>query len=386
MKKIICCILAFLLLMGCNDLPKSREERTTEAPEEFLRGVWLSYNEINSLIFGEKGFKAEFVACLSNMKSLKITDLYFHTVANCDSVVKSEIYPQTAETKALDFDILNYVIDNCHRENIRVHAWINPYRVTATSTVASLLPKSSPAKRLGKADVIIYNGIYLNPASENVRKTVLEGIAEIVNNYKIDGIHFDDYFYPTTDAEFDKETYESYKKATKNPLSLEEFRRTNVDMLIADCKTYFNSLDEKPIFSISPTASVDKNYNTLFADVVGWVENEYVDLIIPQLYFGFEHKQNEYRFESLLADWKELCKASKVKLVIGLAPYKIGKSNFSDGDEWQKNSDIIARQTEICIKDKQISGVVFFSLTALFSKASQNTAEREKLMSVFRGY
>ncbi len=380
MKKLLCCLLCLSILTGCY---KAFSEKESKPVFEggFSRGVWLSYTEIN--IFIKNGFKEEFSKCLENMKSLKITDLYFHVVANFDSVIKSKIYPQTDNSKKLDFDILEYVISKCHSENIRIHAWINPYRVSAVATDISALDPESLAKIPDKSDIVIYNGIYLNPASQKARKTVLDGIKELCESYQIDGIHFDDYFYPTTDKEFDSTSYESYKNGVKTAMSLEDFRRTNVDMLISDCKTYLDSEKEKIIFSISPTASLEKNYNTLYADVEGWVKNGYIDWLVPQLYFGFNHTQAEYGFENLLKSWEEVCGEGSVKLIIGLAPYKIGNTAFGDGVEWKENSDIISRQTKICLENENVSGVAFFSYSGLFSKLPQNITERQNLIKVF---
>ena len=203
---------------------------------------------------------------------------------------------------------------------------------------------------------------------------------ELLQKYDVDGIHFDDYFYPTTDEEFDRESYESYKKSAKSPLPLADWRRANVDALISGCKTAIELSGKNVVFSISPAASIEKNYNTLYADIGGWTQKGYLDEVIPQLYFGFDYKDEDFRFNNLISEWKKLCeKNTAVKLKIGLAPYKIGTISEADGNEWQENSDILLRQLQICFHDPQITGVVYFSSTSLFSENVQNTAERVNL-------
>ncbi len=382
MKKIVCLFVLFVfVLTGC-----SAKVAEKSADLEFSKGVWLSYTEIDTLLKSPQGFKQGFDAVLENLKGLCITDLYFHVTSHCDSVIDSEYLPQKESTKALDYDILEYATAACHKENIKLHAWLNPYRVSAVAKKTEALPKGSPARKwLQEEDglnAIEYNGIYLNPASENARRLVTNAIGELMENYDIDGIHFDDYFYPTTDPEFDSKSYNSYKKSTKIPLSLENWRRANVDMLICDCKTLIKSLNPQVIFSVSPAASADKNYNTLYADVKGWCEQGYIDVVIPQLYFGFEHTLQEFCFESLLNEWKNICQNTEVALLIGTAPYKIGTASNTDGTEWQESGDILARQVRLCRADPLIGGVVFFSYTGLFSQDGLNTIERENLKAV----
>lgn len=342
-------------------------------------GVWLSCFEIDTLLKSKKGFKYEFDRVVENLVSFGIKDLYFHVRSHCDSVVNSKLFPKRETAKKVNYDILDYAIDRCHKEGIKIHGWINPYRVTATHSDINKLPQNSPAYKWlknGSKNVVIMDGIYLNPAEPQVRQLVVDGIKELTANYPLDGIHFDDYFYPTTSPEFDKLSYEEYKKSTTKPLSLEDWRRQNVDVLISDSK---KAVGSNMIFSVSPSADIDKNYNNRYADVKKWIENGYVDEIIPQIYFGFNHPKPEFNFDKLLNDWFSFCENSKVRLKIGLAAYKVGAGSSSDGDEWKTNTDILARQVSLCRANQKIGGVVFFSYETLFSDNTPNKLERENL-------
>jgi len=353
-------------------------------------GMWLSYIELNTLLKNSKSFKENFEKVIDNLVEFNISDLYIHVRSHCDSLYSSAYFPLRKYVKNYNYDVFEYMLDKCHKSGIRVHAWLNPYRVTTASSDIATISSDSPAyKWLNDSDsandkhVILKDGIYLNPAEADARRLVVNGIGEIIQKYDVDGIHFDDYFYPSTDAGIDELSYTEYCNSTEAPLTLGDWRRANVDMLIADCESVIASSGKDIVFSISPAANIKRNYNELYADIGGWMEKGYIDEIIPQLYFGFNHTNSNYNFDKLLYDWKEFCKVNtNVKLSIGLAAYKIGTASATDGTEWQENSDILARETDICINDTDIDGVVFFSYSSLFNDNSQNIAEKENLFQV----
>lgn len=356
MKKIISVVLCLLLLCGC------KTQKVRKAETEKIKGVWITYSEINSFI--STGFEKSFSEALLFCKSLNITDIFFHVRAFCDAYYKSEIFPAASGA-----DVLKSAIEICHQNGIRIHAWINPYRVQTKSGDINSLPDTHIAKKLYNEDknsLILTSGIYLNPASSLSKRCVVEGVREIVKNYEVDGIHFDDYFYPADVSETDKESFEAYRREIGAPLSLADFRRAQVNSLISSVYSAIKFQNSEILFSISPAADMDKNYNTYYADVQKWIENGCVDIIIPQLYFGFEYPTEKFRFDSLFNEWKNVSGKGKVKLVIGLAAYKIGTDQVPDNAEWGQNGkDIIKRQEEICNKDSAVIGYVHFSYSYL---------------------
>ena len=368
----------------------NKEDGALKEKAGFSNGLWLSYIEIRELLKRPENFKGEFAKVIENCKKLKINQLYIHVHSHCDSIFKSDFYPLTKEAKKYDYDVFEYMINRCKKAGIKVHAWINPYRVSATTEDINSLSKSSPAyiwlkdkNPKNDRNVVFYNGIYLNPGEAEVRQLVIDGIKEIIKKYNVNGIHFDDYFYPTTKKELDSESYQAYCDSTEVPLKLAAWRRSNVDALVSDCKTAIALSNKSLIFSISPAASIKMNYRSYYADIEGWVKKGYLDEIIPQLYFGFNHPQEEFRFENLLNEWINLSqKNKKVRLTIGLGAYKIGTESESDGTEWKKNNDILARQKKLCYKFNDVDGVVYFSYSSLFSTNKANTAERNNLIKV----
>ena len=382
MKRILAVLLITVFLVGCSPEPKAVKQKHS--------GVWLTYSEVNAMLDGD--FKDEFEALIKNCQNLYINNLYIHVRAFGDSLYKSKFFPQNPKSKNYDFDVLKYVVDECHKNGISVHAWINPYRISANNENIHEIDMESPAY-LWRHDsipendqnVCILGGIYLNPAESQVQALIIGGVREIVENYDVDGIHFDDYFYPTQSEEFDKPSYESYKSLNDNPLSLDDWRRLNVDLLLSGTYNAIKHIKNEVIFSVSPAAGIQNNYDKLYADVRSWVDNGYVDVIIPQLYFGFLYPDDNYKFENLLTVWQDISALNPdVKLYIGLPFYKSRPTLQADISEWQNNSDIIRRQVEIIDAGDNLEGNVYFSYSSLVSSDNEFKAQRENLLDYLK--
>lgn len=364
MKKILCIMISLLLLAGCSSYEEYDKVYENETLQSYITGVWLSYSELDSLL-ASGNFKSEFESALSNCKARGITDMFIHIRPFCDSLYPSKYFPLRQSTQGYDFDVLEFIINVCHENGIKIHGWINPYRVSTGNSDISSIPKNSPVHTLPQSAICIYNGVYLNPSSFEVRQLIINGIREIVNGYDIDGIHFDDYFYPTQDEAFDSAVYNSYCEETVTPLSLADWRRTHVNALISGCYTAIKFSDKDVVFSVSPSASIADNYNENYADTVLWCESGCVDYIIPQLYFGFEYPDDNFKFENLVTMWRERISGTTVRLLVGLAAYKINTEQEPDRIEWQQGSNIIKRQIEICRNTHDISGHIYFSYSAM---------------------
>lgn len=389
MRKILIAVLSLVLLLsGCSF-------ESIDSKNNFSsRGIWISYYEINDMLKSSKGFANELGEVIKNCKEIGIEEAYIHVRSHCDSIFQSDYFPINDNSKIYDYDIFEYIIETLHKDSIKVHAWINPYRVnTATSDINELKPENPAYKWLNDGNtqndtnVAIYNGIYLNPASKEVQSLIISGVKEIVEKYDVDGIVFDDYFYPTTDEIFDSISYTEYKQSTQKPLSLSDWRRTNVNMLISGCYNAIKSKNKELVFTVSPSHSAETNFNQYYADVEYWVKNGIVDVIMPQLYFGFEYPVEDIRFEKLLKEWKNLIKEKYgVSLKLSLGAYKIGTDSKNDSEEWNNSTDIIARQAEICYKDNRVDGFVIFSYSSLFSKEALNTKQRNNLKDTLENF
>lgn len=366
-----------------------------------LRGMWITFFELGSMFDSKEGFKAEFEKTLDKCKEYNINAVYVHVRSHSDAYYPSEYYPWSkycsgimgTQGKAPDFDVLEYMIEAAHSKKIEFHAWINPYRVLADSTDIAQLDASNPAK-IWLTDGTAENdtwvreangGLYMNPAVPQVQELVINGIREIVSKYDVDGIHFDDYFYPTQEAGFDEGEYVAYKSTVwGTALSLEDWRRANVNALVAQAYSVIKSLDSDCIFGISPMASINNNYHTVYADVAAWVEGGYIDYIMPQLYFGFEYMPEKSRFDNLLNEWSALVNERGVELYIGLGAYRIG-STEQEHIEWSENQDMLSSQIVCARNDKNCNGFVIYSYSTFFADSELHAAERAGVKELCKG-
>ena len=206
----------------------SQTEEKLEPLKE-IRGVWISCFELPDATKGEAQFRESIKTIFKNLREKDYNTVFVHVRPFADSIYPSKIFPWSkhcCKGKNPSFDPLKIIVQTAKENRIRVHAWIYPFRVSSKNDV-NTLPASSPSKKMienNSSDVVILpNGIYFNPASTSVHKLVYSGVEEILKNYDIDGIHIDDYFYPTTDEKIDKKEYEEYKKLG-GALTLTEWR------------------------------------------------------------------------------------------------------------------------------------------------------------------
>ena len=402
MKRVVVLFVLLLVAVFCFleffNMNKEKEEPqittaniTTQTTEEIketkIYAVWLTYSEIGSFVKNktESEYRESLEALFENLKENKINTVFYQCRAFCDSFYKSDIFPVskyiTADSNSPAFDPFEIFLEKAEKYNISVHCWINPYRISYDAEFKNL-PKNSPARELYKADentlIICEEGIFLNPATDEARALVLSGIREILNKYRVDGIHFDDYFYPETKEINDDELYKNYKKQG-GKLSLAEWRRENVNVLVSSVYSFVKAHNENMIFSISPSADIEKCKNVFFCDVEKWCREEgFVDLIIPQIYYGFENEKMP--FGKVFKEWNDLCKTQNVKLLCGLGAYKCGREDKFAGkgkDEWNENVNILSTQYEQALVSPVWQGFSLFSYSYCFGDNVTEISKKE---------
>ncbi len=371
--------------------PKTTAGTTKPAETQTeLRGIWIScYDYISAAGKTRSEYKAETDKMFKSIADCGFNTAFVHMRAFSDAFYESDIYPYSSfvagtEGASLPFDPFKVILESAKKYGISVHGWINPFRVS-TKNDPSLLSASNPAKKIldgGNSEgevCILKNGIYYNPACVSNHKLILDGVREILGKYDIDGIHIDDYFYPSTDKSIDSKQYSQYK-ASGGALSLAEWRRARVNSFVSSLYSTVKATNSNLTVSISPAAQIEKNKNELYADCALWLSSKgYADIIIPQIYFGFEHETLD--FQSLLAEWAALPRNPQIKLVCGLAAYKCGKNDAYAGAgsaEWQENTDILARQLKCIRKNKNYSGFVVFSYKDLNRAACKTEIQNLK--------
>jgi len=341
-------------------------------PEHEMRGVWVTYMtlDIENEQDKEEAFCKRINNIISDVKKSGMNTIFVHVRPFCDAIYKSRIYPWSHiltgnQGQDPGYDPLKYIIQQCRSNNIKIHAWLNPYRVSTQETPASLCD-DNPYVRNKSLGMEINGSIYLNPASEDARQLIVSGIIELLENYDLDGIQFDDYFYPEDFGNNDKEEYKDYCESVSKPLSIEDYRKDNVNKLIKAVYKAVHSTKKSAVFGISPQGNLGNN-DYIYADVREWyTKSGYVDYICPQLYFSLDNPALGY--EASLNEWLELKPHKGLKLYVGLAGYKAGTD--SDDGTWLDNNDILKTEIDI-LRSKGASGFILYSYDSLKSNEGE---------------
>lgn len=400
--KIICLLLIFVLLLNsCVSVKKPSESNQKEnvyyysyeppADTQRIKAVWLNFEEISSLAYrqDEEGFRKNVENAMKSISETGFNRVIVHVRAFSDAFYKSSLFPSSKYLSGTQgvypgFDALEIFCEYAHKYALKIDAWINPYRVSY-DTNPEHLSRDNPAYGFihtpenSRNVLLLDNGIFYNPASSQARRLILDGVREIIDGYNVDGIHFDDYFYPTTDASADAPEYESYK-SSGGLLSQDDWRRENVNALISETYSLIKGKSKQLLFSVSPSGDIDKNYSEHYADVGLWCrEYGYIDVIMPQLYYGFEN--SVLPFESTLDRWLSLVSAGRVQICIGLAMYKCGEPDAYAGtgsEEWTHYTNIIQRQLFMIRIKNSNCGFALYSYSHIFGDV-RNDIKRAEL-------
>lgn len=366
----------------------------TAEPEEF-RGFWLTYSEIKSLAAPDAdAFYQNLYERFSLLSQNGLNTVIFHARAFADAFYASSIFPWSVYASGTQgvspgYDMLAVAVRAAHDCSLKIHAWINPYRVSYDTDIQAL-SDSNPAKQMyvsGETDQLLLpeSGIYFDPSSPRVQKLVIDGIREIAANYDVDGIHIDDYFYPSDVGDCDSSRYLAYTQSG-GTLSLGDWRRSNVNALVSGIYSAVKAIDPSLVFGISPGGVPETNFSTYYADVSHWATTPgYCDYLIPQIYFGFLNKN--YGYERLLSYWTQLCQGGTVELYIGLALYKTGDSESYAGSdegrsEFTDHADVIKRQVESLRAEGTAKGFAVFSFGDM-TKPDVNEIKKSEVSNLF---
>lgn len=320
-----------------------------------FRGVWVA-TVLNidwpskSNLSAEKQ-KQEFNKILDNVTAMKMNAVVVQIRPTADALYKSDLNPWSevltgTQGKDPGYDPLDYMVKEAHKRNIEFHAWFNPFRVT-NDTKSRTFAKNSVVNKY-PSYVVNYGGKkYIDPGIPEAREFVLKSVMEVVNKYDIDGVHFDDYFYPYPSGSTSFPDANSFKNYSRGFTDKAAWRRDNINLFVKS--VYENIKAAKPYvkFGISPfgvwrTKSNDpsgaavsttvSSFDTLHADAVTWVKNGWVDYIAPQIYWESANKATPYG--KIFDFWVKLEASSpNVQLYIGQAAYKIGQSGWTFRDE-----------------------------------------------------
>lgn len=355
--------------------PNASVSPTETSESDELVGVWIPYLSLDLEEKTEEAFCSHFDNIVEEASARGFNALFVHVRPFGDALYASAYFPWShiltgEQGKDPGYDPLAYMVEKAHAAGLQIHAWVNPLRVSLNSTPASFSPDNPYiAWQAENADYFLRcaDGIYYDPGYSKVREYITAGVVEIVEHYDVDGIHFDDYFYPAGEPEADNVSYGLYCDGIEEgatSLSREEWRKSNINALVSQVYAAVKHANPQVVFGIAPTGVVSGN-EPLSADVAAWCAVEgYIDYICPQLYFSTEESA-PVPFDEALAGWLALPRAENVKLYIGLAAYKAGSD--VDNGAWQNQSDILAREIEQGRK-AGADGFVFYAWDQVVSK------------------
>lgn len=351
----------------------SKPQQTVNYKEK--RAVWISFLDFNTLLKNksQSEFKSNINTAFKKVKNLGLNTVIVQVRPYADALYPSKYFPWSStitgtEGKNPGFDPLAIMVSEARNQGLKIEAWINPYRVRSKGSIDDLSNDNIAKVWAGTSAVKEYNGgIFFNPGNADARELIVNGVKEIVTNYDVDGIHFDDYFYPTTNTDFDSSEYQSYVNGG-GKLSLGDWRRENVNILVREVYSCIKAIKSNVEFGISPQSSIDRNYSSQYVDAKKWlVNNGYVDYIMPQIYHGFEN--TAMPFKQTAQNWNNLIKAD-VDLQIGLAPYKIGCEDIYAGNgkyEWIEGEELLSQMVETARVNSHYNGFSMFRYDSLLN-------------------
>ncbi|MFB5268391.1 family 10 glycosylhydrolase [Paenibacillus enshidis] len=364
------------LSSGANvNVPASGEQNETGTEvgaSESMRGAWVS--TVNGDWPSTKNSMAaqqqEFTNLLDDLAGMGINAVFVQVRASADAIYPSDTVPwgkylTGVQGKSPGYDPLAFMIEEAHKRGMEFHAWFNPFRASTTASTAGLAANHVAVQH---PDWIVNNGsqLYINPGIPAAREQVIDDIMEVVNQYDIDGVHLDDYFYPYSGTFNDDTTYASYNDSGLNK---GDWRRDNINRFVKELGAAIHAAKPDSQFGISPfgvwrnkaddptgsdTRAGVTAYGTTYADVRTWIKEGWVDYVAPQIYWSIGFSAAAY--DKLVSWWSDEVEGTNVKLYVGHAPYKLGTSEQG----WQTAQQIID-QLKWNENYSGVKGDIFFS-------------------------
>lgn len=366
-----------------------------------MRGLWVA--SVVNIDYPSKPttdpetLKSEAIRILDYAKDTGFNAVFLQVRPTADALYKSQYYPWSrylTGTQGVapggDFDPLAFWISEAHKRGLQLHAWVNPYRITKKaagdpSDISATLSSDNPAVLHPDWVLLGSDGnLYFDPGIPEARQYIVLGIIELINNYAVDGIHFDDYFYP--DTKFNDQT--TYQKYNTSGLSLDDWRRENCNALIRDVSTLIKLSGKNISFGISPfgiwrnksssplgsdTKGLE-GYSAYYSDALAWISEGMIDYIAPQIYWNIGYSVADY--SKLLTWWRQAVAGTSVELYIGQAAYKAG--NRDPSSPWYGVSEL-ARQLDLNQKSPGVAGSIFYNYKSL----AENPALSAEIKAVF---
>ena len=390
-------IIRYILLLALGSWPL-----TPLKAEIGFRGAWIAtvanidWPSAEAVGDTEKQ-QEEMIWLLDSLESLGINAVIFQVRPTADALYQSELEPVShwltgkqgewerptpgpslkgGEVKPqTPWDPLQWTIEQAHERNMEVHVWLNPYRVNLVTMDTSLLAADHLWRRHPEWFWEYNKQWYFDPGLEATREWICTIVQDIIERYDVQAIHMDDYFYPYLVGKLQIPDSETFKNHSRGFEDIRDWRRDNVNLAIQAISETIHECKDSVEFGISPfgvwrNASVDStgsatqagitNYDDLYADIRLWIQNGWIDYVLPQLYWEIGKKVADY--EVLAHWWANEVRGTKCKLYVGMAPYRLegasAKSAWGQGNE-------IGRQMKLNRTIPEITGECFYSTRPL---------------------
>jgi uncharacterized lipoprotein YddW (UPF0748 family) len=374
-KSIIILIPLLIILLNDSLLPQFLN------PKREFRGIWIATVEnidfpSNKFLSSEKQ-KKEFLSIIDRLKNNKFNAVFVQIRPSCDAFYESSLEPwsewlsgKQGRSPSPDYDPLKFIIEECHKRGIEIHAWFNPFRSVLNVNTSSISPQHV-SQRHPEWNVDYGNYKWLNPGIPAVREYVLRVIMDVVRRYHIDGVHFDDYFYPykVKNRKFnDEKSFIQFSRGIRN---LNDWRRDNINLFVKSISDSIHKFKPGLKFGISPfgiwkNKSSDpvgsktngtESFNTTFSDSRKWLKEGWIDYLVPQVYWHIGNVRADYK---ILADWWNDNSFGK-NIYLGESIYRLESDKHI---AWSSASQI-PNQIILNRRLNNIKGNVFFNTSSL---------------------
>ncbi len=354
-----------------------------------MNGIWISQFDLQPIFVdgGKQRPKDVYTrlakTMISNLAASGFNTIFLQVRPNGDSMYESEYFPTSQYVAGsfggtLSYDAIDLFVTIAKDAGFEIHAWINPYRLCTPAQMeqggkGKLLEWYNES--LGRRIKLGTDGkLYLDPSYPEATQLICDGAREILEKYDFDGIHIDDYFYPTS---FDLD--DNVEFAASGYSSKSEFRIANTNATVKALYDTVHQFSGK-VFGVSPAGNIHTLASKYYIDVYEWCGNlGYIDYILPQLYFGFENSTAP--FNTILMAWANAVKYESIDLYIGLAAYKSEAASKGELDtyagatgkyEWQNNKDILKRQVIAIDNNEVADGFCIYTYSSFFNPISGN--------------
>jgi uncharacterized lipoprotein YddW (UPF0748 family) len=308
-------LIALMLMSAINVYSQNKRE---------FRGAWIQAVNAQFQGLSRETMQQTLTYQLDELQKDGVNAIIFQVRPECDALYSSRIEPWSrfltgTQGKNPGWDPLAWMITECHKRGMELHAWINPYRAKTKGTAALA---GNHICVVDPQSYFEYNGQYiLNPGIPSNRDYICKVAADIVSRYDIDGFHMDDYFYPYPAAGLDIPDDEQFEEYNNGGFKdIRDWRRDNVNVFVKQLSETIHNIKPWVKFGVSPFGIYRnkksdpangsdtnglQNYDDLYADVLLWVNNGWVDYCVPQLYWEIGHKAADY--DTLINWWNRFC-------------------------------------------------------------------------------